>query len=533
VLGLRLGLPYFHHWDESWVTDNTRSMLQTRDLKPATYQYGAPLSLLGAGIFRTIQAILPKLVMDPNDGVLVRWIDRAVTVVISASGAFAVYVAARHATLGDDRGRVRGAYAAILYATAAELVSHGRYAVTDANLAALCAWSLAFAALFFQSGSLGSAIGMVLFAALAFSFKLTALTALAIPTLALALKPLRHGRFRSPALDHTVLLAALPASAAVFFVLNPHVLIDWKEALNDITVRVTQVVTGGVGVFMIKKPGWEHLSAVAEGIGLYGFHRWHAASLLAAVGGATGLVIGVRGRSRLCAVAAIHAALAILSVAMTSRSYLYRNYLVALPALCIGFGVAVERLGTRLRAWMPTRAWVPVSLGMAGAFAIVYVAVPFAQAVETQRLSADTRVRAVDWIARQPHDHSPVTVATNHVIASDGSGQNDGARATLARPGITFLGDVETSDDAAASRADYILDVSYAASTGDNGRVWRFSTVPGYGEVARFEANPYEHNFDITPTWSGRFDAVVLRRGAGQTHGDARAVRAPAQPQRP
>jgi 4-amino-4-deoxy-L-arabinose transferase-like glycosyltransferase len=532
VLGVRLGLPYFHHWDEGWIVDNTRSILQTPDLKPSSYQYGAPMSLLCAGIFRVIQWAQPKLLLDPADQILGRWLARGVTVVISASGAAAVYIAARHAILGDDRGRVRGVWAAILYATAAELVSHGRYGVTDANLAALVAWSLACAAVFLQTGSLGWATGTLLFAGLATSFKLTALPALGIPALAFALRPpLPPRRLLGVALDRLLLMAVVPVGVAIFLLLNTHVASNWREALNDITARVNQTVTGGVSPNLVRKPGWDHLSTVLAAFGLYGFHHWEAASLLAATGGAVGLAIGMRERSRFCAVAAIHAVVALLSVTMTSRSYLFRNYLVSLPALCIGFGIFAERLGALARTWVPERGRLVTRICLAAAFAIVYLAVPFAQAVETQRLSKDARIRAVDWIARQPHDHSPVTVAANHQIVGDGEGLNDKVRSALAHQGIRFLADVESATDAAASHADYVVCVSHA--TADFGHVWNFSEVPGYGEVARFEANPYEHNREITPTWAGFYDTVVLRRGADASRNDPGAVRAQAPPQRP
>jgi hypothetical protein len=529
VLGLRLGLPYFHHWDEGWITENTRSILQTADLKPVTYQYGAPLSLLCAGVFRVLRVVAPKLVLDPNDEVMGRWIARSVTAVISSSGAAAVYVAARYATVGDDRGRTRGACAAILYATAAELVSHGRYAVTDANLAALTAWSLACAALFLRNGGLAWAAGTLLFAALSLSFKLTALPALVIPALALALRPLPPRRVYGVAVDRVLLMGVLPVGAAVFLLLNPHVMIHWRDALENITARVNQTVSGGLSPYLIKKPGLDHLSAVLAGLGLYAFHRWPFASLLAAAGGAVGLAMGVQRGSRLCSIAAIHAALAILMLALPSRGYLFRNYLTALPALCIGFGIAAERLGALARTWAHPRA---ATRCLAGAFAIVYLAAPFWVAVQTQRLSTDTRLRAMDWIAQQPHDHSPVLVAANHEINTEPEGVlHDKVRAALARPGVIFLPDVDTAVDAASSRADYIVDVSYA--TEDFGHVWRMTTVPGYGEVARFEANPYEHNFEITPTWSGRYDAVVLRRGAGESRDPVRAARLRGSPQRP
>jgi len=115
LLGIRLGLPFFHHWDECWVVDSAKKMLQTEDWEPSTYQYGAPLSAIAAWIWVTISELWPKVhFYDPSDGITMRLIGRIVTAVISSAGAGGVYLAARYATPGDDAGRVRGAYAAIV-----------------------------------------------------------------------------------------------------------------------------------------------------------------------------------------------------------------------------------------------------------------------------------------------------------------------------------------------------------------------------------------------------------------------------------
>ncbi len=69
-------------------------------------------------------------------------------------------------------------------------------------------------------------------------------------------------------------------------------------------------------------------------------------------------------------------------------------------------------------------------------------------------------------------------------------------------------------DEAVAARAhppQYIVVVSHPDNYG-RGDVWPFRTVAGYREVARFDANPWEHDFRVTPTWMGRFNAIVLQR---------------------
>src|SRR5579859_5129207 len=77
LLGLRFGLPYFHHWDEVWVVENTKSMLRTLDAEPATYQYGAPISLISALLFRVLDALQPHRMLDPDNGSLMRLLSRS------------------------------------------------------------------------------------------------------------------------------------------------------------------------------------------------------------------------------------------------------------------------------------------------------------------------------------------------------------------------------------------------------------------------------------------------------------------------
>jgi hypothetical protein len=510
ILGIRLGLPFFHHWDEVWVVRSTTHILQSRDAEPDSYMYGAPLSLLSAGLFRVLQALEPARMLDPGDPVLGRLLGRSVTVLISSSGAFAVYVAARHAAHGERAGRLRGIYAALLYATAAELVSHGRYAVTDADLTALVAWSLACTAIFLNTGSLWAACGTILFAGLAFAFKVTALPALAIPALTLVLRSCDSPSLRRRWVERAVGVVAVPAAGLIFVILNPHVLIHWQAAFADITARAQQTVLGGVPAFLLREPGLDHLGAVLEGLAVRAFHRAPLWSALAAAGAGAGLVAACSSRNKLCLVAVAHAAVSIGAIALTSRSYLFRNYLVAIPALCIGFGWTMASLHARLARLAHTHPRLGPSLTacLSIAFATVYVAFPFAQAVETARLSEDARIRAIDWIANRSRPGATLSVAgTPRLVGGDGDGSRDDYR----RPGVALLNDlVKTPDEARRTHADYLV-VASENVDGDRDS-WPFEAVPGYRPVARFEANPFEHNFAITATWAGNVNALVLER---------------------
>ncbi len=517
LLGIRLGLPYFHHWDECWISENAKKMLQTEDWEPATYQYGAPLSAITAWIWVTISELWPKVhFYDPGDGLTMRIISRVVTAVISSSGAAGVYLAARYAALGDDAGRTRGVYAALLYATAAELVSHGRYGVTDADLVAMVAWTLGACALFLRGGKFVWAVATLVFAATALAFKITAATALAIPALAFMLRPVRVPGWRAPAAGRAATLVAIPAAVALFLLMNPHVAIHWSSALRDIQNRSRQTIEGGFPAFLLRAPGWEHTVSVLEGIATIAFHRWAIPAIVATACAVAGLAKGLRERSSLCLIGIAHALAAVLSIALTSRAYLFRNYLVALPILCVGFGFAMQAATERLTAWMREhggpRAWWSRVPWIAAAFGLLYVAVPIGQAVRAQQLAPDARWRALDWIAARAAGHKGVSVSATPDIVSMGDYTADWVRDRLKRPGVRFLGDAKSAEEAAKIHADYIVIVSHADAAGDLGDEWPFKAVRGYQTAATFEANPYEHRSDITPTWSGRFNVIVLKR---------------------
>jgi hypothetical protein len=520
LAGIHLGLPYFHHWDECWIADSAKKMLQTEDWEPATYQYGAPLSAITAWIWVTISELWPKVhFYDPGDGVTMRLISRIVTAVISSSGAVGTYLAARYALPGDEAGRERGAYAAVLYATAAELVSHGRYGVTDADLVAWVAWSLGSCALFLRTGAFVWAVATLLFAAVAVSFKVTAATALAIPALAFMFRAVTLPGLRAPGWGRGAMMAAIPLAVAVFLILNPHVAIHWQNALRDIQNRSRQTIDGGFPLFLLRRPGWDHLRSVLGGLVLLAFHRWAVPAVFAATCGSIGLALAIRGRSVVCIVGVCQALIAVLSIALTSRAYLFRNYLVALPVLCVGFGFSMEAatraLATSARRWQGRPRWWSRVPWIAVAFAIVYVAVPVGQAVRAHRMALDARARALDWLSAQAGSHR-VTVACTPDIISMGGYRADWLRDSLKRPGLHLSSDVKDAEEAARSHADYILIVSHADGSGDWGDTWPFTAVKGYTDVARFEASPYEHRPEITATWDGRFDVIVLRR---ESHG--------------
>jgi hypothetical protein len=92
------------------------------------------------------------------------------------------------------------------------------------------------------------------------------------------------------------------------------------------------------------------------------------------------------------------------------------------------------------------------------------------------------------------------------------SDMHDRVRDQLRRPGITLLLDVKNAQEAAATRAEYVVVVSSTDPGGVWGDSWPFTEARGLRPAARFDANPYEHSFDITATWGGRRNVIVLQR---------------------
>lgn len=222
-----------------------------------------------------------------------------------------------------------------------------------------------------------------------------------------------------------------------------------------------------------------------------------------------GLCRALRERSIVCIAGAAHAAIVVVGISLSSRAFLVRNYLIAGPILCIGFGFAMQSI----HAWIGARTKSRVAQAIvAAAFVAVFVIVPFAQAVRTEELVADSRMRAMDWIASRVQGDTTVSVAFTQDVCQDATGNRPDLHDALKRPKVVISSDVNSPAQAATSRADYLLISSHPDQFGEKGDIWPFESVPGYRIVARFDPNPYEHNIALTPTWMGQFTALVLQR---------------------
>jgi 4-amino-4-deoxy-L-arabinose transferase-like glycosyltransferase len=528
-LGLRLGLPYFHHWDESLITNSARGMIDQHSDVPSNFFYGAPLMRLTAIGWRVAAALHLPAAVRLGDEVGLRLVGRAIASTLSASGALATYLAARW-SFRDGRAALA---AALLYASAAELVWHARFLVTDASVVALTAWTLALAAGYLRRRTLVFGALAVLAAGLTFSFKLTGLATILLPACALlarapaAFARRSAGPAASPppsplalALGHrALLLAVVPAVLGVFLALNPHVRDMWRQSFAEFEGIARHYREGHVKPFSEREPGVEHLASAVYFLLFQSFHTSAVASGLVAAVAGVGVAVCLRRGHLAPLLGLVHGAAVIVAMAWPNRAYLTRMYLPPMPALCLCFGLGLVHLG-RLSCREGDPGWrraLQLAGRAAGPLVLAVIALStLGQSILGQGLSRDARTRALDWLAdRAQAEGRELTVAFTPAVSGGlAIGGHGGLPPYLDRTGLRRVREVATTAAATTSGADYIL----LASHRDLARIWPyeeqwvFTSAPGYTEVARFALNPYEHRLDLIPTWDGRVTAVLLAR---------------------
>ncbi len=522
LLGISFGLPYHHHWDEGWIVDSVVGMLRRHDGVPASYQYGEPLMRLTELGFVLIRWVERRCcTVSPVDAqTSVYLVARVVTALISSSGIVAVYMAAR-CTRPAARASAWGPLAAaLLYAVAWELVLHSRFAVTDASLVALTAWTLAFAGRYLTSRRITWGIACAVAAGVTFAFKVPALMTASIPIMAALVLYLRASRLGEPRREHGVLLlAAIPMVLAIYVLLNPHLVDRSSDAFRDLVGRYHQTRDGGVSAVYLRRPGIPHLLSALGAILTLFPSRSVGASLVINAVAIYGMVQGVRRRDPMVIVSVAYAVALVLSVALPNRAFLLRNYIVTIPVVSLGFGIGIVDLARTLRARLKPYGLAPaavvplLAIGMAAV-----VGLSLFDAIEAQRLREDPRVSAIGWLAEQSRDGKPVDVAmTSGIFGKQVPGSYPELRDILSRPTVSFAAaEVEKCPDP-INGPRYVLDASYrdihkAPASDPWQELWLFRDCAGYEQAAAFGPNPYEADLRAYPTWIGRVSAIVLRR---------------------
>jgi hypothetical protein len=304
---------------------------------------------------------------------------------------------------------------------------------------------------------------------------------------------------------------------ACFFKLNPHYVDQWQQALHDVMGKIKQVSEAeGFPECMQRKLGLDHFGYAMWGLAGHGLARSIPCSLIAAAASLCGLVVALRRRLQAVWVAWGQAMIAVAGVASTNKVFLFRNHLVALPAIVLSLAIGVEWVGD----WLVAR-WPRAPRALLRAVAIVALFGPMAvdtvaSSVGNERLKVDARMRALDWIAAHASSTARVAFAPTVVGSARMGGEGEGAPPPMSafeRPRVRLVG--EAADCSAIQRldADYVVTASTSRDpVPPYHPAWPIAACPSYEEVASFEANPYEHTWWVSEMWLGRVDARVLAR---------------------
>ncbi len=222
VIGLRWGLPYDMHPDESVILATIEGMSWS-NLNPGFFNYPGffiyQVFLLGR-IVAAAGGEYPHLIYTV----------RFLTAMYGWATIWFVYLLG--ASLG---GRRLGTIAAGLFAMMGAATLHAHYAVTDTPVAALATATVWLAVRSWQRGSYGGIAAAAALAGLAVSTKYSAAPVCLVPWLGLMALAARDRTPIGKRVSGTVVLAALAIGA--FFVTSPYTLLDAEGFVLDMGIE--------------------------------------------------------------------------------------------------------------------------------------------------------------------------------------------------------------------------------------------------------------------------------------------------------
>ncbi len=427
IIGLRWGLPYGMHPDESVILATVESMSWS-NLNPRFFNYPGffiyQVFLLGR-IVAAAGGEYPHLIYTV----------RFLTAMYGWATIWFVYLLG--ASLG---GRRLGTIAAGLFAMMGAATLHAHYAVTDTPVAALATATVWLAVRSWQRGSYGGIAAAAALAGLAVSTKYSAAPVCLVPWLGLMALAARDRTPIGKRVSGTVVLAALAIGA--FFVTSPYTLLDAEGFVRDMGIesRLQAEARPGLHVDPLENPGLLDRGLVINGsamaadmgvpaflLALLGlglaFARFGGAGAGEHAVGAWRGPVGTRGGpvgARENAVAwGMTAAWVLLYYAFMAPSAIggQRYMIPVYPVMMVLTAGGIEALAGRLagrsdttstqrdpadRAPSSTRSPTNERTVTAAvwALAVLAAALPAWQAIATTRLVArrDTRLEARDWI---------------------------------------------------------------------------------------------------------------------------------------
>ena len=328
LYGLRHGLPFIYHSDESQHFTNYAVAMFDGSLNPhyfqnpATYTYLVHFALWVQGF----DDIARQYVVDPSD---IFETARLVAVALCLLGVAAIYAVGRRLW-----GTFEGLVAAAVLAFAVLPVAYSRYAVTDVGVLLPMAMSVYATVKIAEDGRRRYYVIAGLGLGLTVAFKFTAGLVL-VPILVAAAIRARRQSLR----DIVIGVAIVGGLAiAVFAITNPYFLLDIDEAIDEL--RSQRFAAGERKPGQVEEnPYGFYLSSLTWGIG------WGA--LVAA---AAGLVVQLRrGRTR-AVLLALFPLLLFGYLGLDADRYFARWMLPTYPVLALFAGVGVA---TGARALSP------------------------------------------------------------------------------------------------------------------------------------------------------------------------------------
>ena len=434
LIGLRWGLPYDMHPDESVVLATVESMSWS-NLNPGFFNY--------PGFFIYQVFLLGRLVAAAG-GEYAHLIYAARVLTATYGWVTIWFVYLLGVNLG---GRRLGTIAAGLFAVMGAATLHAHYAVTDTPVAALATATVWLSVRSWQRGSYGGIAAAAALAGLAVSTKYSVAPVCLVPWLGWMALAARDRTPIGKRLSGTVLLAALAVTA--FFVTSPYTLLDTEGFVRDMGIesRLQAEARPGLHVDPLENPSLLDRGLVINGaamaadmgvpaflLALLGlglaFVRFGGAGIAVRAVGAWGGAVDARGgavgtretaaSARESAVAwAMTATWVLLYYAFMAPSAIggQRYMIPVYPVMMVLTAGGIEALASRLagrvgaartqrdpadRALSPTHSPAEEKPANTAVWAIVVVAaaLPAWQAIASTGLVArrDTRLEARDWI---------------------------------------------------------------------------------------------------------------------------------------
>ncbi len=324
LYGLRHGLPFIYHSDESQHFTNYAVGMFDGSLNPhyfqnpATYTYLVHFALWIQGF----DDIARHYVVDPSD---IYETARLVAVALSLLGVAAIYAVGRRLW-----GTFEGLVAAAVLAFAVLPVAYSRYAVTDVGVLLPMALAVYATVKIHEDGSRRYYVLAGLGLGLTVAFKFTAGLVLVPILVAVALRALAGRQSVREVVTGLAIVGGL--AVAVFAITNPYFLIDIDEAIDEL--RSQRFAAGEVKPGQVEEnPYGFYLSSLTWGIG------WGA--LVAA---AAGFVLQLRRDRTRAILLALFPLVLFAYLGLDADRYFARWLLPAYPVLALFAGVAIAAL---------------------------------------------------------------------------------------------------------------------------------------------------------------------------------------------